>query len=190
MKTTYTMTQRFEIDFCYQDEGGSEVIAFDVYHRWNLPECRPGVLCGYDHLIKVESNRCRGFDDGDFSMIGFPVKQHRFGTRLRLGRGRRAYDFAVRRIAPGGNIYWETILFPAARVPHVLNWLRRQPNFSKTEWTTDFEPVWHSRRALDVAALKTYGIGSIKRELKRQAADCGCTVGRLIELSKYPSGKA
>ena len=177
----FTVRQSFDVHFCFQDEGSREVIAFDVSHRWILPECRPGVLCGDESLIRVESCRCR--DEFGMELIGFDLRFNRRNLSVRLGHGRRAYRFPIRGTGSGGNMYWEVITFPIKRQAHVLNWLRRQPHFSKVEWQTCFEPVWHSRRPLDWPTLRRFGMKVISAEIKHQAQKCDCTVEQLIKLS-------
>lgn len=179
----FLVRQSYDVHVCFDEPHGNKVIAFDVYHRWSLPKCRPGVLADDDFVVRMESNLC--IDEDGLVDKGFLVKYSGGAEKLKVkfGQGRGAYRFRILGTGSGGNWHWEVIRFPWRLQPHVLNWLRRQSQFSKTEWRSDFEPVWHSRRALDEKALRAYGNGQIRAELKRQAAKCDCSVEQLIKLS-------
>ena len=178
----YLLRHSFDVHVCFANEHDNRVTAFDIYHRWTLPECRKGVLADDDMCVRMESCQC--VDDEGFEMAGFKLHYAAARNSVRFGSGRRAYKFPFIGMGSGGNMYWEVIVFRNNVVPHVLNWLRRQPQFSKTEWRTEFMALWESRRAIDEAAVNAWGKRAIHRELKRQAAEIGCTVGKLIELSK------
>lgn len=188
----YTVRQAFDLHICTSEPEGNEVIAFEVYHRWKLPECRPGVLDGQESCLRMEGHFLR--DDESMELVGFPIR-HTPSKKVVLGCGKRRARFQAVGSGSGGNCYWEVILFQPNTVPHVFNWLRRQqvhgqPMFSPTEWNERFyAAIWKARRALDRDTLFEVGKGLVRDHLRNQAAAAGCDLKTLIQASK-PHGEA
>ena len=178
----FKIQSTLQVHVCFQEQGGCEVIAFDLYHNWRLPECRN--LDGENMVLRMESNRLAEDDLDNWDMVGFSLRYLCGMKKVKLGTGKRALRVPFLSQGSGGNIYWDVIVFPLARLPHVLNWLRRQRNFSKSEWQENFMPLWQSRRALDAVALRRWMMAEIRHDLKCQANVLSCTVEQLIEKAR------
>ena len=174
----FKIKSTLQVHVCFQEEGGRDVIAFDLYHVWRLPECRN--LEGEDLLLRMESNRLASDDEDNFDLVGFSLRYLPSMKKVKLGTGKRAQRFPLAGLGSGGNIYWDVLVFPSTRLCHVLNWLRRQPYFSKSEWRENFMPLWESRRSLDAATVRRWQVAQIRHDLQRQAAEQGISVGQLI----------
>lgn len=178
--------QAFDLHVCYDDPNGDQVVAFDVYHRWSLPECRPGTLYGNDFVVRCECRYWRELDNDDLQPVGVSLHYTRGQNKVRFRQGRKTYRFRFTGTASGGNCYWEIIRFPFSRQPHVLNWLRRTRLFRDSEWLTEFESIWRSPRPLTVERLHDFGAALVRQSLKHEAELCKCSVAELIRLSMIP----
>ena len=179
-----TISQSFLVGLCYEEPGGNEAIRFDIEHHYKILHQGALVVSRSDTILSAESNLAREAyedEDGYFCLEGFRVKYLRGCKQVKFGTGRKAYRFKVVGMGSGGNIYWETVGFPHAVVPHVFNWLRRQ-KFSLIEEDLEFSrEVWNVRQPLDQSRIFKYGVKSAKATLKYHAKLLGMTTKQFIE---------